>query len=213
MILKKIIFFYLAFFVSVSSYTQTNRPTQIKFRHFRVTVVDFIVKNPAYFERLANTHDTVVIIENPCVEDGAFIDNTIFKVSQKFRKDSFSLSFTFKVIISDLPVDPTKAQEKWTYVFPYRTRPPEIKNEFMIPALNGKFYTNAIKNEYSLKDTTAADPERPWVYIPCFTRNGKIFYYNWEVMYLQIKRCKKGKIKQTKYIAVKLLQKGCDERL
>ena len=201
--------FSLAYFIIVNSLVSNaqTKPIEIlTFKNFDVNIINFISEHPPYPENDTSQVDTLLISENPCDQDGWYIEGTTLKILPKFKYDSFALSFAYQVDLFEVN---SESGESMIHITDYKTIAAQSKNSFRIPELNGADYIKSIKKKYHFQDTiiTGASEGGPFEYR--FARNGKVFADHWNYLYLRIKRFNSGKLKETKFIFVGLTE-GCD---
>jgi hypothetical protein len=186
----------------------------LEFKNFSVNIYKFISDCRPYSKNNSTKIDTIVIHENPCDQDGWYINGTTLKIIPKFKNDSFSISYAYEVSIFEVKrysKNKTSTNlENFTYITDYKTIVPAAKNKFRMPdnwTDNG--YTKSIKKKYNFQDTSITGSSEGGPFEYKFTRDGKVFGNNWDILYIRIKRFNKGAFKENNYVMV-LLEDGCD---
>jgi hypothetical protein len=199
-------FIYLIFLFSLTSYAQTVKIENLKFKNFDVKIINFVSGYGPHSQNNSDEIDTLIIGENPCDDDGWYIDDKTLKIVPKFKGDSFTLSFAYKVDIFDVS---GTWDTSWTYYTDYTKIQPSSKNQFKIqPSIDSR-YIKSIKKKYNFRDTSVSTYSEGGGHHYQFTRNGKVFSDQWNHLYLRIRRFNNGKFVESKYIVVGLSE-GCD---
>jgi hypothetical protein len=199
-------FLYLIVSFSLTSYSQTVKIENLKFKNFDVEIINFVSASPPSSQNNSAMPDTLEICENPCDDQGWYIDGKTLKIVPKFKGDSFTLAYAYQVDIFEVS---GKWEEEWTYYTWYIAIPSWKKNQFKIEPNENTGYIKSIKKKYNFRDTSVTTNSESGPHHYRFTRDGKIFSDAWNHLYLRIKRFNKGKFIESNYIVIGLSE-GCD---
>lgn len=206
--MKRIILICLIILNSLTSFSQTKWKETIRFKNFKVDIVNF---KPECSPCIENTNplDTFSIAENPCDEDGWYINGRTLIVIPKFKNDSFALSYAYEVNLYEVAKKHIEMGEHFNYITKYLSIPTYNNNRFKIPEWRDNGYNKAIRKKYNFRDTLITGSSESGPFEDKFTKNGKVYRDRWNALFIRIKRYNNNVLKETKYIRVGLSE-GCD---
>lgn len=198
---------------------QTVQAESVSFLDFTIIIHNFISENrPAisreYEDVIAEEHllsDSVFLSENPCEDDGYYINGKTITIYPNQLTDSFTISIAYEMTLTEM-VDTVNFENKeFQFTTPSYNVPQPFKNQFIIPCAWSESSKNAriaMVEEFNLTDTTVIIPGEFYRQIN-YSKNGILYADDWNFMVVKIKHFRNGNVKATKHIYIALTE-GCD---
>jgi hypothetical protein len=220
----------LAFIILIPnlSWGQEMQSQKVIFDSLTLTIKEFKSEYYRYTKESIDTSmfsgniDTIYIGENPCDEEGWYIDGQTISAKSKNNDDKFEISIALEIYTRKFIDYEHTPHDKWAeleknyidYVYLTKYFPLEKVNEniFKMPyrdTILSFNYRDEIKKIHNFQDTAITIPqEMGSIYID-YKKDG-LFFYNDPLYYrIKINRYRYGEIIETKFIIIEITD-GCD---